>query len=454
MADVVVIGAGPTGCATALAFAARGAEVILAEAQPKAATRFAGEWMHPPGVRQLARLGVDVARLSRASGCGFVLLAPGEEPIQLPYSRGYSLARVHHDLVFDLREIAAQNPRISYLPGWGFKEFQGDDVVLQDGSATQVLRPQRVIGADGRNSKVRAALNAPSTVFPISFMMGVELKGARLPFEGLGHVIAGGPGPALFYRVDENTIRGCLDVPVELGGGARKKEAIYQGFSKVLPHQLRPAFMQALSGASPWAATRFAPRTFFGQRNVWLAGDAVGHLHPITGMGMTLGMLDATAAADCSSLSEYEARRGNYVVELLTNVLYQVLNRDDESALRVRRGLFALLRSSPTERLRTMRILTGEDESPASFVQSFVKAAAHTLGDSLPLHPTHIGSDLRWLKWPLSAALSPVFGAKQLRLQSSFTSPFDDPKALIQMKWQKGQRPPLPDGPSPVQLST
>ncbi len=431
MADVVVIGAGPTGCAAALALAQRGAEVLLAEAQPKAAERFAGEWMHPPGVRKLAELGVDVERLSRASGSGFVLLAPHEEPVQLPYARGFSLARVHHDLVFELREIVSRHPRVRYRPGCAFRGFEGNAVILEDQGERQLVRPQRVIGADGRNSKVRAALDAPGAPQPISYMMGIEMKDVRLPFEGLGHVIAGGPGPALLYRVDKDTIRGCLDVPIDLGGDARKKDAIYRAFSRVLPRSLLGAFSESLKQATPWAATRFSPRTYFGRDHVWLAGDAVGHLHPITGMGMTLGLLDAAAVAECDNLEQYEARRGNYIVELLTNVLYHVLRREDESALRVRHGLLSMLRNDGRERLRTMRILTGEDESPTSFVQAFVKAAAVTIADSLPLHPRHAGRDLSWLKWPMSAALAPFVESRKLRAQSSFDTPIRDPRSLL-----------------------
>ena len=46
--DVAVIGAGPVGSAAALAYADRGQQVLLLEANPKASQRFAGEWMHPP----------------------------------------------------------------------------------------------------------------------------------------------------------------------------------------------------------------------------------------------------------------------------------------------------------------------------------------------------------------------------------------------------------------------
>ena len=62
--DVAVIGAGPIGCAAAIAFAQRGATVLLLEANPRASERFAGEWIHPSGVQILEKLGLDRLRRS------------------------------------------------------------------------------------------------------------------------------------------------------------------------------------------------------------------------------------------------------------------------------------------------------------------------------------------------------------------------------------------------------
>ena len=48
-ADVAVVGGGPVGCATALAFAESGARVCLIDANAPSG-RLAGEWLHPTGV--------------------------------------------------------------------------------------------------------------------------------------------------------------------------------------------------------------------------------------------------------------------------------------------------------------------------------------------------------------------------------------------------------------------
>lgn len=437
--DVLVVGAGPTGCTAAIAFAQKGAQVLLVEGNPKAARRFAGEWLHPPGVRALAHLGVDTQRITRSRGSGFVLFAPNEEPIAMPYTRGSSLARVHHEFVLELRAEAADRDGVEYIEGLSFLRFEGPVVILRE-AATGLERrvvADRVIGADGRASKVRDALGQHDPSEPTSYMMGVDFKDCRLPIEGLGHVLAGGPGPVLLYRVDDETIRGCLDVPHALGPAARKKGAVYEAFLPVMPDKMREAFKRGVAEATPWASTRYRPRTFFGRGRVWLVGDAVGHIHPITGMGMTLGILDAVAASEELDVQHYATRRNSHVVELLTNALYHLLQKSDDSALRVRHGLFEMLRKHPFERRRTMCILTGEDERRSSFVSAFLKASGYSVRTTLresrvPLsdRPKSLREDLGWLKWPLGAMVSTPLFSPTLRSQSSFSDPLPPPQAV------------------------
>lgn len=444
--DVVVVGAGPTGCAAALAFARKGASVLLADAQPDAAKRFAGEWMHPPAVRALRSLGVDTDKLAAVEGHGFVLYGgDGSPPVELPYVRGTGLCRLHHELVEELRGYVKRTPEITYLPYHAFVGLDEDVVRLEDKKAGRWVhvRATRVIGADGRKSRVRAAIGPEGQSQSLSYMMGVELKHVRLPHEGLGHVFFGGPGPALFYRVDPQTIRGCLDVPVSEGPEARRKENVLARFSPILPPSLREAFAHSLKSSTPWAATRFQPRGCFGEGHVWLAGDAVGHVHPVSGMGMTFGILDAVAAAEAESLDEYRRAREVYVSELLTNVLYLVFRRHDESAARVRRGLLKMLRKHPEERRRTMQILTSEDHAGTTFVRSFMRASGYAVGDSLRsatkrssatrrgdvlASPMRLAESLRddfqWLRWPLGAFVGDLAGSQHYRAKSSLESPF------------------------------
>src|SRR5690606_21510066 len=215
-------------------------------------------------------------------------------------------------------------------------------------------------------------LEFPASSAPLSHMASVELRGVTMPREGFGHVILGGPGPALFYRISDDVVRGCLDIPIALGARARTREFLWDGFAPVLPEQLRAAFHTALeSGPGPWAVNRFRPRTHFGRTidgaEVALVGDAVGHLHPMTAMGLTMGFLDGRALAASSSLDEYAKARRGYIPELLSNALYHCFRRDDPSASEVRRAMFRTLRADERERRRTMQILSGADPRRRTF---------------------------------------------------------------------------------------
>src|SRR5688572_937896 len=116
--DVAVIGAGPVGCATALAFARRGAHVLLLEANPKAAGRLAGEWLHPPAVEALAELGVSLEpERPYTTGRGFVVFPDdGSRPIVLPYENNWFGHSLHHErLVETLRSHLVEHPAIEYV---------------------------------------------------------------------------------------------------------------------------------------------------------------------------------------------------------------------------------------------------------------------------------------------------------------------------------------------------
>ena len=421
--DVAIIGAGPAGATAAIAFAKQGARVTLVEGYPAAARRFAGEWLHPPGVRTLRSLGVDIAALAKSHGRGFAIFGDdAADPVCLPYDGDASISRVHEELVAQLREHAASHANVTYLPDHVFVQLAGNQLELEDRARSRrlSLRAERIIAADGRASKVRAALGGLQPSQYLSHIAGLELEDARLPFEGLGHVFLGGPGPALLYRIDERRIRACLDLGSMSSNTERKTAALYAAFRQVLPSQLEPALRAAVQKPLIWASTGVRARAFYGQRNVWLVGDAVGHVHPLSGVGLTFGIMDAAAAARAPDLAAYRRERDVHVAERLASVLYLAFSRKDASATRVRHGLLRMLRASSRERSRTMRLLTSDDRAGTSFADAFLRASGQVVLDgagqsaarrqSWRQWARQLSEDVGWLEWPLRACL-PVAAA-------------------------------------------
>lgn len=435
--DVCVIGGGPVGATTAIAFARRGAKVALLEADPRAARRFAGEWIHPTAVEVMDEL--RIGRLDRAhprTGYGFVICPDDRsEPIEMPYAEGgIALAAEHSAIVEALRDAARDTAGIEWIPFARAVAIEGELVRCEDreGGAAFELRAGRIVGADGRGSIVRQACGFGEDSTLLSYMAAVELRGAELPREGFGHVILGGPGPALFYRIGDDLVRGCLDVPVSLGARARTPAFLWDAFHPVLPSAMVPAFRAALErGPSGWAANRFRPRGHFGKGPLALVGDAVGHVHPMTAIGITMGMLDARALAASKDLAEYERERRGYIPELLSNALYHCFRREDPSATEVRRAMFRTLRRDPAERKRTMMILAASDPRRRSFGSAFLKIAAQAIGSTLAgatkdgdltRVPGALSAYGEWMQWPAAVAL-PGRIASLYRARSTTTHP-------------------------------
>ncbi len=417
--DVAVVGAGPIGSAAALAFARKGASVVVFEANPMASRRLAGEWLHPPGVEVLGRLGIDICAeaTGATAGKGFVVFPDdGSAPIVLPYPDGMKGVSLEHEsLVTLLRDRAASQPGIDLRMGARVRGIADGELTVENANGlgdTTTIRVDRVIGADGRSSVVRRSLELKDDATAMAYTAGVELLDVDLPLEGYGHVIVGGPGPVLMYRLDSSRVRACFDVPLVVVGRLRRgdPEALWETYRWVLPAQVRDAFRKALDAKRvQWAAAGFRPRAHYGRGKIALAGDAVGYFHPMTAAGMSLGLADAECVAESPDVASYRRLRDakSWVPELLACALYLALTRRDPSGVAVRQAVYRLWRASEDERRRTMRILACADTRPEQFVGAFQAVLWDLVREDLlrgwrtmPGMLMHLGG---WMRWPVAS---------------------------------------------------
>jgi squalene monooxygenase len=415
--DAAVVGAGPVGCAAALALVRAGAEVLLVEAKPSAARRLAGEWLHPPGLEVLRRLDVDVAG---EQGHGFAVFPGGTaEPVLLPYADGKALSCEHEALVETMRLAVSAQPRITFVTGARVLELHGEQLTLaRPGEPSRHVLAGRIVGADGRASVTRRAIGLPVGGTLVSATAGIVLEDAELPFEGFGHVLLGGPGTVLLYRLGPGRLRACVDVP---GPAPRPREVarvLSERYGSAFPPSLAPAFRRALElGRIAWATNRHRSRTSpedLGAGSLLLAGDAAGHYHPLTAVGMTLGLVDAERAAVATPEAyRRERARASRAPELLATSLYAAFTRSDTATAALRQAMLDLW-ADPRERERTMRLLSTEEARTAAFYRSFAKVLALTArglaADSVRRRSAGVEGLAWWLRWLTASSVRPGAG--------------------------------------------
>jgi lanosterol synthase len=419
--DVAIVGGGPVGCATALAFAQRGARVLVCEAQPRACQRLAGEWLHPPAVDILEQLGArDAVATNYDTGRGFVVFPDdGGEPMVLPYrgaARGASIE--HATMVERLRQRIVAERNVEYVEHARVTAIDGQKVTWEKkGAAARTVSAAIVVGAGGRATVAHQALGIDPAASSYSRMAGLLLEDCELPNEGFGHVFLGGPGPVLAYRIDDRHVRVALDVPLWIPTQRDREARLWDAFRHVLPVSLLRAFREALEqGNVAWAANQNRPRLFFGREGLVLVGDAVGHHHPLTAIGMTLGFQDAVSLAGAKSFAAYRRKRmaESRVPEMLAVALYEVFADTADEIVAIRHAVYDLWRRDVAERERTMAYLACQDTAPVKFGGSFVKAVAvagrrmlaeaHKSGQWR--HRARVGADLvERCRWLLAGAL-------------------------------------------------
>lgn len=309
-AEVVVVGGGVAGAATALGLARRGHAVIVLDRSRFPREKVCGEGLMPHGVEALGRLGALDAVLATGpspfEGIGYHV-GDAHAVGRFPGGRvGYGVRRSRIDLALQDACRAAgvdvrDGVRVRGISGVG-----GDMTVDVD---TGPLRCRAVVAADGLHSPIRRQLGLAA---PPS---GRQRYGVR------GHFALAGREPRLVdvYAADVGefyvtpTGPGEVNVAIllerdasralggDLAGGFRR---MCEGF---------PPIAELLEGATPLTEPQLVGPLRQGAREpvadgVVLVGDAASFIDGITGEGMSLGLLSAEVAADVLSDALWSSR--------------------------------------------------------------------------------------------------------------------------------------------------
>jgi 2-polyprenyl-6-methoxyphenol hydroxylase-like FAD-dependent oxidoreductase len=401
--DVLIVGGGFTGLATAAALADGKREICVLEARTGPDPKFRGELIHPPGVRDLDALGFLRAMKKRGGidVLGFIVMPDGARPpVELPYDppphgSGLGYAMDHREMVEAMREVTRSLPGVDLLLG-----ERVTDVLHENGRIAGVVtasgleaRAPLTLVAEGRGSRLRALLGLEGESRLLSYTAALLADGAELPYPRHGHVVLGAPGPVLVYPIGRGA-RFCVDLPLDT---ARGREAIArrlrESYAPHLPRGLADAMRAAIARGSLELCASLELRT---DRctvpGAALVGDAGGCSHPITATGMTTSLHDVRTLRDAlvgveghaqtdAALMQYERERYRYVraQELLTERLYEVFLGSDDGLLALRDGMLEYWQSTSRARMASMGLLAGETTATSAFAREFFSVVAYAV---------------------------------------------------------------------------
>jgi flavin-dependent dehydrogenase len=331
--DIVVIGAGPAGLATAIAARHAGFEVLLADHAVPPIDKACGEGIMPDGLAALSALGVTVPQEKAFAfrGIRFMEDATSVDAV-FPHGQGFGLRRtVLHEL------LTQKASELGVQLRWGTRVSEiASDHVEMDG---QRIDCRWIVGADGQASMVRQKFGIGRALLE-QRRFGFRQHFAVKPWTDRVEVYWSDCGQVYVTPVAEDEVCVALitaDLHCRLGEIATR-------FPE-LATRLRGSFPTTRAQGAI-TMTRQLDTVFKG--NVALVGEASGSVDAITGEGLSLGFQQAVALVN--------AMRSGSLYS------YDVAHREIGKNPRRMAKLMMLLGQRPWLRHRALRALASRPE--------------------------------------------------------------------------------------------
>jgi 2-polyprenyl-6-methoxyphenol hydroxylase-like FAD-dependent oxidoreductase len=306
-----IAGAGPAGLMLGYLLARAGVDVVVVEKHGDFLRDFRGDTIHPSTLEVMRELGLI------------------DEFLKLPHTRAPKLSAEMGGrtvTIADFSRLPVENRFIAFMPQWDFLNFLAEKakaypnfrLVMQAGVVDLIdeagrisglvvetaegqsrVRSQLVVGADGRNSVVRAkgGLNVESFGIPSEVLWMKLSKQPGDPADVMGHA---GPRQGLVL-IDRDDYWQC--------GFVLRKDT----YAEILEGGIEP-FRQMVNDISPLPGDRMLEirgfedvslltvridrLTQWWRPGLLCIGDAAHAMSPIGGVGVNLAIQDAVAAAN------------------------------------------------------------------------------------------------------------------------------------------------------------
>jgi len=357
--EVLVVGGGPAGAATAIGLARRGHDVVLLERAPAWRWRACGVFTSPATVRALSALGVaddDLESMARRTlamrvetqaGTRF-RLTYGDDGSGRAAAVGLDRARLDPHLLGVARQAG-----VDVREGVTVRDVQNGSATLADGGA---LQAEVIVGADGLRSVVArdaGVVRRPplgdrtALTFHVADPGAGAMRDARMVVFDGGYV---GLAPVPGDRVNVGIVL----------AGRRWKDRLRADGAAAVARSVMAAIPAADDDPVPWTAPRIcdaiegaAPVGARVARRAgpdWIVvGDAAGFLDPFTGEGLHRALRSAVLAVeavdrhlrgDASALAWYDRSlvrrtRSKDAVSLLVQAFLEVPPAFDYAARRL-----------------------------------------------------------------------------------------------------------------------
>lgn len=291
--DVVVVGAGPAGIATAIAASLKDLRVTVLDFRKPPIDKACGEGLLPEAVAALNRLGVDVSREARPF-CG-IRFSDEQSSVCAPTAgRAYGLRRtvLHRALTERAMELG-----VRFVYGARASKF-GLNNVIADGRSFSF---RWLVGADGQNSEVRrwAGLQARQ---PAQSRYGFRRRYAIRPWSDCVEVHWGDGWQMFATPTSEEEV--CVALLTD-----DRRMRVEEALADLPQVARRLSQASAITNETGAVSTLWRAKAVM-RGNVALVGDASCAIDGIAGQGLSLAFQEAVALGEAlarGDLREYAA---------------------------------------------------------------------------------------------------------------------------------------------------